>query len=247
MFSNRHYRNFVQTDHLNNYKVTVQETNLSVYSNLILIDEIKESILKCRNYIESYINQYPEFLSTLTPYNEPGPKHSIIEKMIRDSMAANTGPMASVAGTISEFVVKNIKKNHRSVTDLIIENGGDIYMYNSRPVTIAVFAGDSPLSMKFGIEFNKPEEYISFCTSSGKIGHSLSFGSADAVCVISKSGSLADAVATSLGNIIKNKNDIKDGIELGKRIIGVKGIVIIKHDKIGMWGDIKLVPLRLKA
>ena len=65
--------------------------------------------------IESYINQYPDFLSTLTPFHKPGPKHTIIKKMIRDSELANTGPMASVAGTISEFVVKNIIKNNQRV------------------------------------------------------------------------------------------------------------------------------------
>ncbi len=247
MFGNRRYRDLVKSDTLEHYRVTVKETDLSIYSNIDVCSDIRESVLKFRGIIESFIHAYPKFMKTLIPFFEKGPVPQIIKHMIDAGHVAGTGPMAAVAGTISEFTVKDIINRNNKVTDLIIENGGDTFIYSGKPYTVAIHAGRSPLSMKFGITFDETKEYVSICTSSGTIGHSLSFGKSDAVCVISESGALADAIATSLGNKVKNVSDIKKTIDIGKKIIGVEGLVIIKNDKIGIWGNIKLVPILLKA
>jgi ApbE superfamily uncharacterized protein (UPF0280 family) len=63
-------------------------------------------------------------------------------------------------------------------------------------------------------------------------------GKADAVTVISESASLADATATAIGNIIHTKEDIKKGLKLARNINGLMGLVIIKDDQVGMWGEI---------
>ena len=81
------------------------------------------------------------------------------------------------------------------------------------------------------------------CTSSGTVGHSLSLGNADAVCVLSESCSLADAAATSIGNHIKSKSDIPKAIDIGKNINGINGIAIIMGDEIGLWGNLELIPV----
>ena len=55
-----------------------------------------------------------------------------------------------------------------------------------------------------------PEDLpISICTSSATVGHSLSFGKADAVTNTSKDASIADAAATAVGNIVKSAGDIE--------------------------------------
>jgi len=95
--------------------------------------------------------------------------------------------------------------------------------------------------MRIGIHINDRDTPVSVCTSSGTIGHSLSLGQADAVSVFSDSCSLADAAATSIGNHIGSINDIEDGIEFGKTIKGVRGLIIIVNDKIGIWGDLEIV------
>ena len=107
-----------------------------------------------------------------------------------------------------------------------------------------IFAGESPLSMKMGVCIDTKNQPLAVCTSSGTIGHSLSMGKADAVCVISRSCSLADAAATSIGNQIKTKADINKSIDFGKKIDGIIGIVVIMDDKIGLWGDIEVIPLK---
>jgi ApbE superfamily uncharacterized protein (UPF0280 family) len=75
------------------------------------------------------------------------------------------------------------------------------------------------------------------------VGHSLSFGAADAVIALSRSAALADAVATAIGNRVKTADDIDVAIEQAQAIEGLVGAVIIKDDKIGMWGKMKLVSL----
>ena len=96
------------------------------------------------------------------------------------------------------------------------------------------------LSNKIGLEINASDTPLGICTSSGMVGHSLSYGKADAVTVVSKSTPLADAAATAIGNVIKQPSDIPKGIEMAKRTDGLKGVVIITGDSLGLWGEIKL-------
>ena len=105
---------------------------------------------------------------------------------------------------------------------------------------IGIYAGKSPLSGKIGLEINGQDTPLGICTSSGTVGHSLSFGKADAVIAISESAILADAAATAIGNLISQPGDITNGIEFGKGIKGLKGVVIIKDDNIGFWGDVNI-------
>ncbi|MCK5434567.1 MAG: UPF0280 family protein, partial [Dehalococcoidales bacterium] len=81
---------------------------------------------------------------------------------------------------------------------------------------------------------------LGICTSSGTVGHSLSYGKADAVVVLSKSATLADAAATAIGNLIVQAGDIPNGLEFANGIDGLKGVIIIKGDKVGLWGDVKI-------
>ena len=85
------------------------------------------------------------------------------------------------------------------------------------------------------------EKGLGVCTSSGTVSHSLSFGKADAALIISFDAALADAAATAAGNAVKNKDYIEKGINLAKSIDGVKGVLIIVGDKMGTWGEIKLI------
>ena len=145
--------------------------------------------------------------------------------------------MASVAGAIAEFVGTDLASGS---AEIIVENGGDIYLKSQKKRLIGIYAGKSSLSNKIGLEINASDTPLGICTSSGTVGHSLSYGKADAVTVVSKSTPLADAAATAIGNIIKQPSDIPKGIEMAKRTDGLKGVVIITGDILGLWGEIKL-------
>lgn len=240
MYEKRTYRNLVKTDDLVKFEVMVKETDLLVRAERDLNKETREFVLKYRHQLETYISMNPEFQRSLIPLRDEPGVPEIIREMIYSSQLANVGPMAAVAGAIAESVSKDLRKLSKEV---IVENGGDIYIATSKERTIGIYAGHSPLSQKIGIVILPEEVPLSICTSSGTVGHSLSLGKADAVCILSKSGALADAAATAVGNIIQDEKDIESGLERGREIQGVLGILIIIREKMGVWGNVKLIRL----
>ena len=90
------------------------------------------------------------------------------------------------------------------------------------------------------LEIEPEETPLGICTSSGTVSHSFSFGKADAVIVLSASAALADAAATAIANIIKKQDDIPLGIEFAQGIEGVGGVVVIKGDNMGLWGEVRI-------
>lgn len=245
MFENRsEYRHHVRRPGLTSFSVTSCQTNLQILADRDLTYEATRSVLEHRGYIESFGRQYPEFLTTLTPYPFDAPAPAIVRDMIAASAKAHVGPMASVAGAVSEYVGRDLLP---LTGEVIIENGGDLFIRVTSPLTIGLYAGKSPLSMNVGLRLDRPDKPFSVCTSSGTVGHSLSFGSADAVCIVSDSALLADAAATSVGNQAKSESHIDSAIDFGKTLEGVQGIVIVVGSKIGLWGDVELISLRKKS
>jgi len=240
MYEERTYRNLVRTDDLVKFEVVVKETDILVRADGDFSKEARESVLKYRHQLETYISMNPEFQTSLSPLAENPHAPELVREMIRASQLARVGPMAAVAGAMAEWVSKDLLKLSREV---IIENGGDIYLSTARERIIGVFAGQSPLSLRIGIVVGPDQSPLGVCTSSGTVGHSISFGKADVVCILSKSAALADAAATAVGNIVREKKDIEVGLEKGKEIEGVLGTLIIVGDKMGVWGSIKLTEL----
>jgi hypothetical protein len=239
-YKERRYRSLAGIDGLVRFNVVVQETDLLVHASKYLQDTTRDLVLKQRGFIEKYIEMHPEFRTTLVPWHIEKPAPDIVREMAYAGLKAGVGPMAAVAGAIAEEVGKELL----SFTDeVVVENGGDIFIKTARPLKVGIFAAGSPLSLKMGLMIDSGRKPAAVCTSSGTVGHSLSFGKADAVCIVSDSCFLADAAATSIGNRVKTKRDIDEAIEFGKSIDGVTGIVIIIGEAAGFWGDIELVPL----
>jgi ApbE superfamily uncharacterized protein (UPF0280 family) len=236
----RLYRQQVRAGCLCTYRVVVKETDVQVHSEKCLPTFVRDRILIHRGYIESYIQAYPAFARTLTPWDPPLPAPHVIREMTEAAHAAGTGPMAAVAGVIAQAVGQDLLGCCRQV---IVENGGDIFIKTDRPCTVAIFAGASPLSMRMGIRIDVSTSARAVCTSSGTVGHSLSMGRADAVSILADSCALADASATAVGNHLGSTRKIKSAIAIARRIEGVKGGVIIIGNQSGVWGDLELVPL----
>jgi uncharacterized protein len=240
MYEERTYRELVKTDDLVKFEVVVKETDLLIRAEKDLSTEARGSILKYRHQLETYIAMNPAFQKSLVPLEDDPYAPEIIREMIQASRLANVGPMAAVAGAMAESVSKDLLRLSKEV---IVENGGDLFLVTSRERIIGIYAGDSPLSLKIGILLGPEGTPLGVCTSSGTVGPSLSFGKADAVCILSKSAALADAAATAVGNIVQEKKDIERGLEKGKEIEGVLGTVIIVKEKIGAWGQVRLTQL----
>ncbi len=234
----RFYRQWCWTD-LVSFAITVKETDLFIQARQDLTKEAREAVFKYRAQLERYISLYPVFQKSFSPlpYDPFAPK--IVQRMLRAAQNAGVGPMAAVAGAMAQAVGEYLNQFSEEV---IVENGGDIYLSIKRPVNIAIFAGDSPLSGRIGLKIH-PSNAISVCTSSAKIGHSLSQGQADAVTVIAPDAALADAAATAIGNLVKKKEDLQAAIAFAQKIEGIQGVVIILSKYLTAWGKIELIKL----
>jgi ApbE superfamily uncharacterized protein (UPF0280 family) len=243
MYQPRTYRHRIKDKDLVSFDVIVEETDLQIRVLKDLKNESLSLVRKYRNSLLKYIKEHPLFLTSLEPVSVRMDAPPIVKLMSEAAEKAGVGPMAAVAGAIAEFVGNELLNFS---PEIIIENGGDIYLKSSKKRIIGVYAGESPLSDHIGLEIEGTETPVGICTSSGTVGHSLSFGTADAVVVVSQSAILADAVATAIGNLIKKQDDIQKGIEFARCIDGIKGLLIIKDDKIGIWGDIQICNLPSK-
>lgn len=239
MYEPRTYRNWIQDKDLVSFNIIVKETDLHVRSVQKLESEAVALVRQHRQPIEDYILTHPLFLSSLQPCPvEPDAPH-IIREMAEAAKIAGVGPMAAVAGAIAEAVGHDLLAYS---SEVIVENGGDIFIKISKKRKVGIFAGESsPFTGKLALEINPEDTPLGICTSSGMVGHSLSFGQADAVVVVAKSTSLADAVATAVGNKIRSIKDIDKEIETGGARYGIDGLLILKDDRIGLWGNLKLV------
>lgn len=239
-YTERTYRKRVKVSDLVSFQVRVKETDLWVSAGEMLEKETRDLILHARHQIETYIRSHPDFLTTLKPWLDDPLAPPVVKEMISGARHSGVGPMASVAGAIAEFVGQGLL---RSTDQVIVENGGDIFMMAKRPVTVSIFAGASPLSEKLGLLIPSGQMPAGVCTSSGTVGHSLSLGEANAACVVSASTPLADGAATALGNRIQGKRDLAGVGDWAAGIPGVLGCLAILGDRMAVWGDIELVEL----
>ena len=233
----RTYRHWIEGKGLIPFNITVEETDLYIRASSNLTRKAHKLVLKYRQQLENYIEQHPTFLTSLEPLPTPREAPHIVKQMTEAAQKAGVGPMASVAGAIAEHVGKELLAFS---PEIIVENGGDIYLKSLTRRTVGIFAGKSPLTGKIGLEINARDTPLGICTSSGTVGHSLSYGKADAVVALSESATLADAAATAIGNLVSQPVDITSAIEFGKSIRGLKGLIIIKDANMGVWGEVKL-------
>ena len=237
MYQPRTYRHWVKDKDLVSFNVVVKETDLYIRASTDLKRKAHRLVLKYRNLLERYIERHPSFLTSLEPVAIGDDAPRIVTEMAESARKVGIGPMASVAGAIAEFVGSQLLD---SSPEIIVENGGDIYLKSLGGKLIGIYAGKSPLTGKISLEINGQDTPMGICTSSGTVGHSLSYGKADAVIVLSKSAALADAAATAIGNLIIQPDDIPSGIEFAQGIDGLNGVIIIQGDKMGLWGEVKI-------
>lgn len=240
MYEPRTYRHWIKDSDLVSFNVTVKETDLYIRARNNLKAKALEAVVKCRTPLEEYIESHPLFLSSLEPCSVEEDAPAIVREMAQAAQVVGVGPMATVAGAVAEAVGKDLLAY---APEIIVENGGDIFMKISKTRLIGVYADKSSLTGKIALEISPEQTPLGICTSSGTVGHSLSLGTADAVIALSHSTALADAAATALGNSIKSAEDIALAIEQAQTIAGLDGVVIIKGDKVGLWGKVKVVSL----
>lgn len=238
MYEERTYREWVRQADLVTFEVVDGETDLLISADIDLSAEALEYIAGYRKQLKEYIARDVRFLKTLEPMELKDDAPDIAEEMIKAAKLAGVGPMAAVAGAIAERVGRDLLKFSKQI---IIENGGDIFIKSNTQRLMGIYAGKSPFTGKLALRIEGEQTPLGICTSSGTVGHSLSFGKADAVIILSKWTALADTVATATGNMVKTEEDIQKAIDFARNIEGIEGVIVIIGKKIGAWGKVEIV------
>jgi ApbE superfamily uncharacterized protein (UPF0280 family) len=239
MYEERTYRGLIAADDLVTSRVCAGESDLFVLANQDVTQPGRGFLLEVRNDLESYIRRDPSFLTKRVAHR---PLHNapwVVMRMAEVSSYYNIGPMAAVAGALADCVGQQLTK---SQTDVIIENGGDIFVHTRKPIAFTLYAGEkSPFSGKLKFKPTLSDRSFGVCTSSGTVGHSYSQGRADAVCVVSQTASQADAAATAVGNQVNHKEDIGRVIQEASNNHNILGIIVALEDKLGIWGEVEII------
>jgi hypothetical protein len=244
-YRQRSYRQLVDAGRLRATQIQVRETDLQILAPIEVREAALHLVIQYRNQLENYLSRHASFLESLTPLPDDRLAPPLVRAMLKAGQAAGVGPMAAVAGVIAEYVGRDLLKVP-GCDEVLVENGGDIFLSRRQDSRVAIFAGSSPLSNRVGLLIPAGIMPCGICTSSGTVGHSLSLGRADAVTVVAASAALADAAATRLGNEVKHRRDLAQALELAGTIAGLLGVVIIIGEELGAWGGIELVEVERK-
>ncbi len=232
------YRELIIPRDLFSFQVEIKESNLFVLASRKLPKQTEEALVWCRKDIEQYIYRNPIFRTTFKPFPLEEGMPPIVRTMAEAGREAGVGPMAAVAGAIAEFAGKELLNYCDQV---IVENGGDIFMKVKRRRIVGIYAGDSPLSKRIALQIEPQDTPLGICCSAGTFGCSQSLGVADAVIILSPFTALADAVATAVGNLVKDEAGIQKGLEFVRKIPFIRGGVIVKEKKMGAWGRLRIL------
>lgn len=235
----RFYRDYSSTENIA-FNVKIDTSDLFIRADKNLYDKAFNALETARTELEDYIKMHDEFLHSLDPVAIHGDEGKISAIMCKASESAGVGPMAAVAGAIAEAVGRVLLNYSEEV---IVENGGDLWMKLTKPAVIGIYVNNNYFRENIGIKIYPGDTPCGVCTSTSKLGHSLSFGKADSVTIIAETGALSDAAATAVLNRVKTENDMKSALEFGMSINGVKGCLIVFGDKIAAQGQIELSPL----
>ncbi|KNZ42851.1 UPF0280 family protein [Acetobacterium bakii] len=240
-YEERIYRNRMKAEDLEYFQVLELETDLfigvdSMVMNSALPQVALKSVKQLRQSIMDYNKTCPGFIRSLVPLTMDTGAVAIVQDLLKSGIATGIGPMGAVAGAVSKYIGAVLASFSE---EIIVENGGDLLIKTKKVRRIALYTGNPEFS-DIGLLIKPRKKSLGICTSSGILGHSLSFGKADAVTVVSEDIPLADAAATALCNRIKTPGDIAGGLDWIKTIPGILGALIIIEDQLGAWGEIEL-------
>ncbi|MDR3640714.1 MAG: UPF0280 family protein [Humidesulfovibrio sp.] len=223
------------------FQVVLEQTDLFVTAEQDLAQPMLDLVRGLRGALKSFMLLTPGFRESLVPVPAPESAPRIAREMAKAAQAANVGPMAAVAGTFAQLVADHFAPQSPNI---IVENGGDIYMHSTKDRVVALL-GDPASGARLGLKLGRRDFPLSLCASSATIGPSLSLGQGELVVVRSKSGAFADAAATALANLIDTGDDLDLLLARARKLapLGLEGVFAQAGGKLAVWGKMELVAL----
>lgn len=227
-----------RSDDLVSFQLVIEETDLWIAAQEDLGAPMADHVRFLRGQIKTYAAVHPHFLTSLVPLEADPHAPEIIRRMCHATALTGVGPMAAVAGTLTQMLAELFRDRS---PDLLIENGGDTYLCSTRDRHIGILNMPDQ-AVRLCVPVSAREFPCSFCASSATIGHSLSFGKADLVVVRAKDAALADAAATALANALTCASDMDEVLAKaqGWEHLGLDGVFTQCDDRIGVWGKMQL-------
>lgn len=223
------------------FQVVVEETDLWVVARADLRDQIAACVHELRGIIKAHIAFRPDFLNSMVPLEPPPGIHPLIAGMYKASAVTGVGPMAGVAGTIAQAVADRFKDQS---PEILVENGGDLYLHSARERVVAILSDPSgPAGL--GVRLASEDFPLSLCSSSAKIGHSVSLGKGDLAVAGARNGAFADCAATALCNMLQGPDDLKRAMDRAASLRR-QGLIFAFAQcagKIAVWGELELAAL----
>jgi hypothetical protein len=199
-------------------------------------DVVAAQIVRQRRILEEYIAQDPAFKTTLVPIDLRADAPEIARRMAWAARRVGVGPMAAVAGAMAQIAAEAALA--AGAEEAIVDNGGDIYLKAVEPVLVALGTGTAKLADRLALAVQPQETPIAICSSSGKMGPSMSFGLCDLATIVAQDAALADAAATQAANLVKTVDDVDAALERILRIEGIDGVLLVKDDRVGLAGHL---------
>jgi len=231
----RAYRGVMEPEGLTCYSLKIGESDLYICASGETADVARKSLERHRAELEAYLAAHTSFGTSFKPVPAATGAPGIVADMAAAGQAFDVGPMASVAGAIAQWVGTDLLSVS---SEVIVENGGDIFLGGGGRRRIRIFAGADSRDVDIIVE-DSPDG-TGVCTSSATVGPSVSFGAADAVTVIAATATIADAAATAIGNVVLRPEDIGSGLEIAATFEQVQGAVIVLQGSMGAWGKVEI-------
>lgn len=233
------YRALASSGDLETWRLRSGESDLAVLGRGAFRPAARAALGRAREELRAWLRREPLFGSSLTPWLVSPGAPMIARRMAAAAARCGLGPMASVAGAVAEAVGEAAAEFSEEV---IVENGGDLYLRLRRARTVEVYPGPGhPLAGRLRLKI--PPGVSGVATSSGRWGRSLSFGKADAALVAGADPVLADAAATALGNRVPDP-EAAAAPGVGDFILdlpGIRGYLLVAGATVQIRGDLELV------
>jgi ApbE superfamily uncharacterized protein (UPF0280 family) len=215
-------------------KVEIAETAATIAADGRYVESAVEALKSARREVERQVRRDPFFLTTLEPYTPDDPS-PLVRRMCEAADAVGVGPMATVAGAIAQATLEAMAAE--GCDHGWVDNGGDIALILGAPVTMEVFHQPGARTA-FGMVLGPAEGTFGVCSSSGRLGHSISLGDADVALAIADSAIVADAVATSVGNRVTDRESLRTCFRHVKDVPGLRGGLAMMDGEVAIHGQL---------
>ena len=216
--------------------IHIKETEISLTTDLKFRAVAEKAIREARWIIEEKIRSDPFFGVTYDPYISSKEDPELIRRMCLASKSAGVGPMASVAGAVAAYVTERLLE--AGCRHAVVDNGGDISLMTDCETVVKIYSGNNSTDGVGLIIPSTGGKIVGICSSSGRIGHSISLGNSDISTVFSDDPVLSDACATALGNMVSDRSDLKTAVEAVCGVYGVRGCFAMIDEAVAFCGEL---------